>query len=320
MSSERKSVFRNAAPRNFTTVPNAALRDSAISIEARGLLVFVLSYPQTWRFRIKWLCEEAGIGRDKARTIVLSLTSAGYCRRVPLRDNLGKIDGYEYLFTDTPGRFDEPGTNGDGPAPEKASLAKPAPEKPAPAEPAPVNPPPYKETIEVEKTYSQSARAREVTDLENGLKKEVQPAAPTPRAKGGPVHVTRETRMAIKFKPETIANAKALAPGWDIKALTDEFFDMNDGKDLHDVDRAFLGFAGFTGRHPENKAVHKLVGAYTDRKAVFTVKCESAQGRAWLEYLAAHERDDLEAEARANGTMRVPSLWPPKDQANEANH
>jgi hypothetical protein len=45
----------------FTIIPNAIFRDDRLSIEAKGVLGYLLSHPQHWQFRLDH------IGRSKHR-------------------------------------------------------------------------------------------------------------------------------------------------------------------------------------------------------------------------------------------------------------
>ena len=52
------AIIRAAHERDFTIITNAALRDTNLSLEAKGLLALMLSEHDGWNFTIKGLkCE-----------------------------------------------------------------------------------------------------------------------------------------------------------------------------------------------------------------------------------------------------------------------
>lgn len=131
----------------YSQLGNAMLRDRDLSIEARGALAMVLSYPPNWTVTLHWIAEMCGVGRDKARNIIRELEGAGYCKRARQREKDGTLGGYEFLFTDARGTL--PDT--DAPAPEKPALDRTSDAKPAPGEPTPENPTPSKEREQLPK-------------------------------------------------------------------------------------------------------------------------------------------------------------------------
>ena len=63
---------------HFTQIPNAWLRDSRISLGAKGLLAQLLSHSPGWRISQESLAYSNGIGRDAIRTLINELLDAGY--------------------------------------------------------------------------------------------------------------------------------------------------------------------------------------------------------------------------------------------------
>jgi len=46
----------------YLMVAKSLFRDKELSIKDRGILVFLLSFPDTWKFHHKWLAKAIGIG------------------------------------------------------------------------------------------------------------------------------------------------------------------------------------------------------------------------------------------------------------------
>lgn len=114
-----QTIFRVACRHKpYSQLGNAALRDNRLSLEERGALAMILSYPGNFSFNSKWLMKECDIGRDRARAIVTSLTKYGYCQRNTIRKKDGTIRSYEYVFTDEPQHLVEPQPENPGPGPQ----------------------------------------------------------------------------------------------------------------------------------------------------------------------------------------------------------
>jgi hypothetical protein len=96
-----QTVFRVACRHKpYAQLGNAMLRDKSMSLEARGFLAFILSFPPNWQFALGWLCRNQGIGRHKARRIVRENIMAGYCMRRQERTATGSWGPIEYVFSD----------------------------------------------------------------------------------------------------------------------------------------------------------------------------------------------------------------------------
>lgn len=97
----------NRPKREYAVVPNAAMRDSALSIEARGMLALLMTYSDEWVFQRHHLMDVAGIGRDRFQRIMRELIEAGYVTREPLREPDGRVSGSTWVINDAPNREPE---------------------------------------------------------------------------------------------------------------------------------------------------------------------------------------------------------------------
>lgn len=138
-----KTIFR-AASRTvpYTQIARTMLQDRNLSMEARGLLCFVLSLPDNWTFHLTWLCRDQKLGRDKAQRLVRELITNGYCVRHQGRTDNGRMGALEYWFSDDPTMI----ADGSSPQPENPvavtqDVVGPQPGLPVTVTPAPVNPP-----------------------------------------------------------------------------------------------------------------------------------------------------------------------------------
>lgn len=87
---------------HFTQIPNAWLRDSRISLGAKGLLAQLLSHAPGWRISQENLAHANGIGRDAIRTLINELLEAGYLSRSEDRERneKGYLGGFTYTTQD----------------------------------------------------------------------------------------------------------------------------------------------------------------------------------------------------------------------------
>jgi hypothetical protein len=90
---------------HFTQIPNAWLRDSRISLGAKGLLAQLLSHSPGWRISQENLAFANGVGRDAIRTLINELLEAGYLMRSEDRERneKGYLGGYTYTTQDPSG-------------------------------------------------------------------------------------------------------------------------------------------------------------------------------------------------------------------------
>lgn len=88
--------------RAYAAIPNAAMRDTRISIEARGLLALLMTYSDDWTFVVDHLQQVTGCGRDKMRGMLKELAAAGYVVREVLRGKGGHVAGTEWMIVDDP--------------------------------------------------------------------------------------------------------------------------------------------------------------------------------------------------------------------------
>jgi len=85
----------------YTMIANATLQDISISLEARGLLTYLLSKPDTWAVVVTWLAEEMSVGREKLNRIIKELENAGYIETRVVRDG-GQFAKYERIVHESP--------------------------------------------------------------------------------------------------------------------------------------------------------------------------------------------------------------------------
>ncbi len=115
----------------YVMIHRRLFEDSRLSLEARGLMGYLLTKPDDWQVRVPDLQRTASVGRDQMRRILRELETAGYL----VRQRSHGADGrwiWESLIHETPSEL---------PSPENPSMVNPATDKPATDKPALDDPP-----------------------------------------------------------------------------------------------------------------------------------------------------------------------------------
>ena len=101
------AVLKKEIKSDFTVVHNKFLRDKKLSINARGLLMTMLSMSNNWNFSIKGLASILPDGERKISSTLKELEENGYLIRKRKYEK-GKIADWEYIFSDEPMRSNAP--------------------------------------------------------------------------------------------------------------------------------------------------------------------------------------------------------------------
>lgn len=91
--------FKN---QNYNTICNVFLRDSRLSLKAKGLLSLVMSLSEDWDFTIDGISSIVREGKTAIYGAIDELKSCGYCVVSVVRDSRGVIQGTDYKFYETP--------------------------------------------------------------------------------------------------------------------------------------------------------------------------------------------------------------------------
>lgn len=121
------AVFRVERTRDYTVMSNYHLRDSSLSLKAKGLLSQMLSLPEGWDYTLAGLAKINRESKDAIRSAVNELEQAGYIQRRQTIDTAGKFSGNEYVIHECP-VLSEPLSGNpttDNPSTEKPSSENP---------------------------------------------------------------------------------------------------------------------------------------------------------------------------------------------------
>ena len=121
------TIIRNKRINNFTTIQNSLINDQRLGWHDLGMLVYLLSKPDTWKVRVDVLVKERNLGKNAVYEILKRLREYGYAKLVKFSD--GSTEWYIY---------DNP--NLQNPDQENRDQAYPNPENPDQANPDQANP------------------------------------------------------------------------------------------------------------------------------------------------------------------------------------
>lgn len=96
------SIIRIKKTGNYTAVSNQPFNEASLSWEARGLLIYLLTKPDTWQIQQADLVKRGNAGRDKIQRMINELKVAGYIVSIIDRDISGKVTGRRYEVHETP--------------------------------------------------------------------------------------------------------------------------------------------------------------------------------------------------------------------------
>ncbi|MQB72828.1 primosomal replication protein N [Lactobacillus reuteri] len=97
------AIIRQKRKDRFLVVDNKIIEDKRLSFKARGLLIYMLSKPDDWKFWTSELVKRsAKDGISSIRTALKELETAGYLIRKRERSSKGTFTSQDWILTDKP--------------------------------------------------------------------------------------------------------------------------------------------------------------------------------------------------------------------------
>lgn len=125
------AVFRVEKNRGYTVMSNFHLKDTSLTLKAKGLLSMMLSLPDEWNYTTRGLAAICKEGVDSIGSTLRELEKQGYIIRNQLRDSKGRISDTEYIIYEHPQhKPDATAPDTDIPHTEKPYLDNPDMDKP----------------------------------------------------------------------------------------------------------------------------------------------------------------------------------------------
>ena len=130
------AVFRIDKTRDYTVMSNHHLRNTELSLKAKGLLSLMLSLPDNWDYTTKGLARICKDGVDSICAAVRELEEHGYVIRERVRGANGQLGSIEYTILEQPAK---PSPERENPVQVKPILENPVLGKPEQENPAQSN-------------------------------------------------------------------------------------------------------------------------------------------------------------------------------------
>ena len=105
------ATYRVERTKDYTVMSNCHLRDTSLTLKAKGLLSMMLSLPDEWNYTTRGLAAICKEGVDAIGKALKELENAGYIVRRQLRGAGGKISDTEYVIYEKPQQRPLPDTD-----------------------------------------------------------------------------------------------------------------------------------------------------------------------------------------------------------------
>jgi len=86
-----KTIHKSKPLKDFSILPNSIAQNNGLTLEARGMLAYLLSLPDDWVIRVEPLKKTIGIGNVVIRRIFKELAEAGHMKLVTLPSDKGSF-------------------------------------------------------------------------------------------------------------------------------------------------------------------------------------------------------------------------------------
>lgn len=97
-----ENVLRKHQRAHFVQVDYIAIRSDKLTMQAKGLLTYLMSFQEGWKFSIERIANDQENGTDAVKSALKELERKNYLKRTPLRTDKGTFDGYMYDISDCP--------------------------------------------------------------------------------------------------------------------------------------------------------------------------------------------------------------------------
>src|SRR5438094_2208577 len=96
-------IIRPVCSREFVSLPNVILNDERLSIEARGMIAYLLSKPPRWQIKTASLAralskKDHPLGRTKLTRMLQEAIAAGYLARSSEQERKANGDFGSYIY------------------------------------------------------------------------------------------------------------------------------------------------------------------------------------------------------------------------------
>ena len=96
------AIYKGSYQNQYTTLPNTTARDTNLTLQARGLLLYLISLPGEWRVSRKNVGTENGINEKTVQKYLNELKAHGYVEYVLKRKENSRFSGGDYFVYPEP--------------------------------------------------------------------------------------------------------------------------------------------------------------------------------------------------------------------------
>jgi len=171
------AVFRIEKTRDYTVMSNHHLRNTNLSLKAKGLLSLMLSLPEEWDYTTKGLARICKDGVDSICAGVRELEEQGYVIRERVRNPNGQLGSIEYTILEQPRPPEREKPERENPVLDNPILGSHVLGKPEQENPAQLN--------TKESSKQKSKKELSSTEISNPIRSNPQPLTGTPPAETG---------------------------------------------------------------------------------------------------------------------------------------
>lgn len=171
------AVFRIEKTRDYTVMSNHHLRNTNLSLKAKGLLSLMLSLPEEWDYTTKGLARICKDGVDSICAGVRELEEQGYVIRERVRNPNGQLGSIEYTILEQPRPPEREKPERENPVLDNPILGSHVLGKPEQENPTQLN--------TKESSKQKSKKELSSTEISNPIRSNPQPLTGTPPAETG---------------------------------------------------------------------------------------------------------------------------------------
>ena len=171
------AVFRIEKTRDYTVMSNHHLRNTNLSLKAKGLLSLMLSLPEEWDYTTKGLARICKDGVDSICAGVRELEEQGYVIRERVRNPNGQLGSIEYTILEQPRPPEREKPERENPVLDNPEQALPVLGEPGQGNTAQLN--------TKESSKQKSKKELSSTETSNPIQSNPQPLTGTPPAETG---------------------------------------------------------------------------------------------------------------------------------------
>lgn len=98
----------DGAKPGYTVISNLPINDKALSLEAIGMLLRILSLPDNWGFNVNGLVKRFGLKKSSVTRVIKELETNGYIVRYKKKNEINQFNGWQWEIYEIPDKENIP--------------------------------------------------------------------------------------------------------------------------------------------------------------------------------------------------------------------